>query len=298
MSPPSFVDAELESQPDCWRAAAQLASDRQHALPADGERVAAIGCGTSRSMAQAYAARREALGLGETDAFAASQFPLGRRYDSVVLLSRSGTTTEVVRLLDRIDGPRTIAITAAPDSPLAARATETVLLTDASERSVVQTRFATTALALLRASLADGDLDRAITDADQAIPMPLPATAGDHEHLTFLGLGWVEGLADEAALKCREAASCWAESYAAMEYRHGPMSAAGPRTLVWALGPLPAGLADETRDMGATVVTSELEPMAELIRVQRFAVALARQRGLDPDHPRGLSFSVLLDGDH
>lgn len=80
-----------------------------------------------------------------------------------------------------------------------------------------------------------------------------------------------------------------------MEYRHGPMSASGPRTLVWALGPLPVGLADEVAAMGATVVPGELEPMAELIRIQRFAVALARHRGLDPDRPRGLSFSVVLD---
>jgi hypothetical protein len=39
-------------------------------------------------MAQSYAASREASGHGETDAFAASEMPLGRVYDRVVLLSR------------------------------------------------------------------------------------------------------------------------------------------------------------------------------------------------------------------
>ena len=71
-------------------------------LPRPGERVAVVGCGTSWFMAQAYAAARETPGGGETDAFAASEMPSGRRYDRVVAISRSGTTTEVVRLLGRV----------------------------------------------------------------------------------------------------------------------------------------------------------------------------------------------------
>jgi glucosamine 6-phosphate synthetase-like amidotransferase/phosphosugar isomerase protein len=35
--------------------------------------------------------------------------------------------------------------------------------------------------------------------------------------------------------------------------------------------------------------------MAELVRVQRLAVALALARGLDPDHPRHLARSVVLE---
>ena len=45
-------------------------------------------------------------GQGETDAFAASEMPLGRRYDRVLVLSRSGTTTEILQLLDRLPGHR------------------------------------------------------------------------------------------------------------------------------------------------------------------------------------------------
>ena len=39
---------------------------------------------------------REAAGLGETDAFPASEFPTGRAYDALLAVSRSGTTTEVL----------------------------------------------------------------------------------------------------------------------------------------------------------------------------------------------------------
>ena len=67
-----------------------------------------IGCGTSWFMAAAYAALREQLGAGETDTFAASQFPAERTYDRVVAISRSGTTTEVIRAIggDALPGRR------------------------------------------------------------------------------------------------------------------------------------------------------------------------------------------------
>src|SRR3712207_7559300 len=45
---------------------------------------------------------------------------------------------------------------------------------------------------------------------------------------TFLGRGWTIGLANEAALKLRESAQAWTESYPAMEYRHGPISITAP----------------------------------------------------------------------
>jgi len=112
--------------------------------------------------------------------------------------------------------------------------------------------------------------------------------------VTFLGSGWTWGLAQEAALKCREAAGLWVEAYPAMEYRHGPIAIAQPGRAVWALGPLPDGLTEDIERTGATLVRSDRDPQAELVLVQRFAVEAARQRGLDPDHPRSLTRSVIL----
>ena len=45
---------------------------------------------------------------------------------------------------------------------------------------------------------------------------------------------------------------------------------------------------------GATVVCDPLDPVADLVRVQRLAVLLAGRLGLDPDRPRSLSRSVVL----
>jgi fructoselysine-6-P-deglycase FrlB-like protein len=79
-----------------------------------------------------------------------------------------------------------------------------------------------------------------------------------------------------------------------MEYRHGPISVAGPRSLVWVLGSPDDGVADDARATGATVHAATFDPLAELVLIQRFAVAVAAARGLDPDRPRHLTRSVIL----
>ena len=79
-----------------------------------------------------------------------------------------------------------------------------------------------------------------------------------------------------------------------MEYRHGPIATAGPGTVVWFIGAAPDGLAGEIEATGATVMHSTLDPLAELVRVQRVALALAALRGLDPDRPPNLSRAVVL----
>ena len=285
---------EIASQPELWARARDAASAASDILPLTGERVAAVGCGTSWFVAQAFAGLREKAGRGETDAFTATEFPAGRPYDEVLLLSRSGTTTEVARLAHELRGRRpTVAISAVAGTPVPEAANDALILEWADEVSVVQTRFATTALALLRAHLGE-DLVGVVTDGRTAVAVPLPHDPAAFEHFVFLGHGWSVGLANEAALKMREAAQAHTEAYPAMEYRHGPISLAGPRSLVWVLGSPDTTVADAVRATGATVRVAELDPMAELVVIQRTAVALAEARGLDPDRPRNLTRSVVL----
>jgi CRISPR-associated protein Cas5a/b/c len=289
------IEQELRTQPACWRAAVAQADAQGAALPRPGERVAVIGCGTSLHVARAYAGLRERCGHGETDAFPASEYLLGRRYDRLVAVSRSGTTTEVLDVLRALDPTiPTTAITAAVGTPIAALASDAIALVGAAERSIVQSRFPTSVLALLRAGLGES-LEQVIGDAEVALRDPLPVDPASHHQYTFLGLGWAAALAEEAALKCREAAGAWTEAYPAMEYRHGPISVSGRGTVVWVLGAVPDRLAEEVEAVGATFVSSPFDPMAELIRAQRTAVALAAHNGRDPDRPRALTFSVVLD---
>jgi CRISPR-associated protein Cas5a/b/c len=288
------IESEVAAQPACWRRAAAMAVDVAGLLPASGERVAVAGCGTSWFMAEAYAAAREASGYGETDAFAASEMPLGRRYDRVLVLSRSGTTTEILQLLARLRGTvPTVAITAGAGNPVANAADAVIDLAFADEESVVQTRFATTELALLRAHL--GQDIRPVADAaERVLGQQLPAEMLAASQFTFLGAGWTCGLAREAALKLREAAGMWTEAYPAMEYRHGPAAVTGEGSVVWLLCTPPDGLGDEVAAAGGIAWHSDEDPLAELVRVQVLAATVARARGLDPDRPRNLARSVIL----
>jgi fructoselysine-6-P-deglycase FrlB-like protein len=294
MTAGSRTEQEVASQPACWREAGLLADGLAGLLPARGERVAVAGCGTSWFMAQSYAAAREEAGHGETDAFAASEMPAGRRYDRVLLLCRSGTTTEILQLLGRLRGRvPTVAITAAGRTPVAEAADAVIELSFADEESVVQTRFPTTELALLRAHLGH-DPRPAADAAERVLAAPVPPELLAARQFTFLGTGWTYGLANEAALKLREAAGMWTEAYPAMEYRHGPVSVTSEDSVVWVFGPPPDGLAAEITAAGGTVWLGEEDPLAELVRVQRLAIGLSRARGLDPDRPRNLTRSVIL----
>lgn len=292
--PESFAQAEIASQPECWREAARLAATAPDGLPQRGERVAAIGCGTSWFMAQSYAALRESAGSGVTDAFTASELPLDRDYDRIIAITRSGTTTEVLRAVEGIrDGTPTTILTGAPDA-VGGRARNVIDLSFCDESSVVQTRFATTTLALLRAHLG-ADLTDVVEQAEQVLAAELDPAPLEAEQISFLGLGWTVGLAHEAALKIREAANGWTESYPALEYRHGPISIAQPHRVTWMFGSTPDGLAAEVRTTGATFVNCGIDPMADLVTVQRLAVQRALRGGLDPDRPRHLNRSVVLE---
>jgi fructoselysine-6-P-deglycase FrlB-like protein len=290
----SAIDHEIASQPDLWPRARALAADVADVLPAKGERALVIGCGTSLYMAQAFAVSRESAGHGETDAYPASELPSGRRYDRVIALSRSGTTTEVVRALRWIgDAAPTTAVTAVPDSPVASVAGSVVAMPFADERSVVQTRFATSALVLLRAHLGI-DCTESTRQAERALTSELPIDPSRFERFAFLGHAWTIGLANEAALKIREAARAWSEAYPAMEYRHGPIAVADERAAVWPIGEIGRDLITDIERTKATVVRTPYDPLASLVLAQRTAVALANSRNLDPDSPHNLTRSVVL----
>ncbi|WP_432987591.1 SIS domain-containing protein [Dactylosporangium sp. CA-233914] len=285
---------EIASQPAVWGQGLALAAEARAALGAPGDRTLVLGCGTSWFVAQSIAELREAAGLGETDAVCASEFVPRRRYDRVVAITRSGTSTEVLEALRRLpSGAHRVAVTAVAGMPVDDLVDTRVLLDFADERSVVQTRFPTTTLAMVRAAFGE-DLAHLVADGETALAAPLPADPARIEHLVFLGTGWTVGLAHEAALKCREAAQAWSESYPAMDYRHGPVAVAGPRSLVWSFGAVPAELDQVVLDAGATPHRDGLDPLAQLVLAQRFAVALAGHRGLDPDTPRLLTRSVVL----
>lgn len=291
------VTAEIASQPQTWAQAIDLADHHFAGMPQPGERVAFVGCGTSWFVSQVLASWRESAGLGESDAFTATETPTRRHYDRIVTISRSGTTTEIVDVLQSVRGriPTTV-LSAVPGTPVSEVADAFVDLSFADEQSVVQTRFATSVMAFFRQAFGivpSGLVD----DCAQACEVQLPQRYAAAEQMTFLGRGWGVGIAHEAALKVRETSSSWAESYSAMEYRHGPISVAAPGRLTWMFGTAPAGLAEQVSETGAEFVDHGHDPLVDLVLAQRVAIARAQRLGGDPDNPRNLTRSVVLPGE-
>ncbi len=292
----STTTAEIQSQSQTWREALAKAESCAGVLPPRGARTLYLGCGTSAFVAHAIANLREAAGHGHTDWAFASELPQGRTYDHVVAITRSGTTTEVLAALrsEELRSAHRTVITGVTHVLPADVADTVVDLEFADESSVVQTRFPTTLLFLVRHLLGE-DLGPVLSELDAALNAPLGLEPGDFDHYVYLGRGWALGLADEAALKMREAAQAWSESFPALDYRHGPIAAASARTLVAPLCRLDASLIGDIEAVGATVVDLADDPLVRLVQCQRLAVALAQSRGLDPDLPRHLTRSVVLE---
>ncbi len=292
----AHLAAELATQPDDWLAARAIAREHAALLPQPGERVGILGCGSSLYVGHAVAAKREAAGLGETAAWPAGDAVPARPYDRIIAITRSGTTTEILQALDRLDGraPVTV-ITADPASPVAERG-EVISLGYVDEQSVVQSRTMTTATAMFRWHLGE-DLTRAAEEARAVVALD------DHwfddvraaEQISFVGTGWTYGLAEEAALKLKESTQAWTESWHQTEYRHGPISIAAPGRAVWAFGPLIPNFERDVRVTGATLLHSDLDPLAELVKVHRLCLLRAADRNLDADQPRNLTRSIILD---
>jgi fructoselysine-6-P-deglycase FrlB-like protein len=294
MSDTSITEVEIASQPDLWIRAAEQAPQFADLLAAPGERILAIGCGTSAFVAQAYALLREGAGLGETDWAYASEAPMHRPYDRVVAITRSGTTTEVLDALRSLpSGVRRVGITGVTGEPVDGFIDDRILLDYADEQSVVQTRFPTTLLTAMRVAVGE-DPSSSIADAGKVLSEPRPVDVASFEHFVFLGTDWRMALAHEAALKIREAAQAWSESYPAMDYRHGPIAVATESSVAYFFGAPPTGLVASVEATGATVVADDIDPLAQLVRAQRLAVELAHHKGLNPDTPRALTRSVVL----
>jgi fructoselysine-6-P-deglycase FrlB-like protein len=282
---------EVMSQPEIWSRVIAEAPVTSPVLPAAGEKVLVVGCGTSYYVGDSYARRRNAAGLGRTRAAIPAELEWVDDDEVVLVLSRSGTTADVVVLAERLRGThRVVGIIGAPGTALVQACHEVAMLDYADEESVVQTRFSTSVLVMLRASLGE-DLVGLPAAAQVALDLPVPDPLPDH--VVFLGTGPGAGLAEEAALKCQESAGVWAEAHPVREYQHGPISSAGPSTLVWGLDPLDDALRAAVLATGARVLEPALDALAQLPAVHRLALALAAAHGRDPDRPPHLARSVL-----
>jgi glucosamine--fructose-6-phosphate aminotransferase (isomerizing) len=161
----------------------------------------------------------------------------------VIAISQSGRSPDIVSVVQsaRAQGRPTLAITNAPDSPLAQTADQVLPLHCGEERAVAATKTYTTslaALALLAAALEDSaetwaQLEQAPAQM-QATLDGLAAGLGRVERYTYIGRSAVIGrgfnyaTAFEVALKVKELTHVTTEPYSSADFLHGPISVVQP----------------------------------------------------------------------
>lgn len=254
----SLTLQEILSQPETWRKVVQRAAQEKWELRPAGSSpgpLLFVGCGTSYYLAQSAAASftrissqsSQALPSSEAFLFAPASVVSSAK-QLAVAISRSGTTTETVwaanHLRRNLQTP-VVAVTSCADSALAHESDWRIIIPEAQEKSVVMTRSFTSQLLALHLASATCAKARGLIDQLAGIPergaqllkdaaATVRAVADDSslDHFVFLGQGIFYGAANEAMLKTKEMSLSFSEAYHTLEYRHGPMSIAGARTLI------------------------------------------------------------------
>ena len=297
-SPPGteHMALELASQPEAWRRAAGMVAE-QRLLPAAGQRASPSWAAERRGSwhSPMRGSERRAGRAGPTP----SRRPRPSSTATTTRSSRSPAPARRPRCSSSLDanartGP-TIGIVGDAASPArrrrrrghraalrrrAVRRADPLRDDDARPAARVARRRPRRRRSPTRRTRSTTELDPALVDAEQ---------------YAFLGRGWTVGLAHEAALKMREAAQSWTESYPAMEYRHGPIAIAAPGRVTWMLGEAPDGTRAPTSRRPApdsSRATGIRWPSSCASRASPSRGRVAA--GLDPDEPRNLTRSVIL----
>ena len=272
-----LTKAAVFAQPAWLRAVGDRVGGRR--LPAG--HVLFTGCGTSYHAAWAGAE------LAGGEAWQALELVLKRPGgDLLVAVSHEGTTPLTLEAARAFEGP--VWLVSGPgESPLAAEADEVVVAAPEREQSLCHTASYTAAVAAL-AALAGDDVSWLGDGVEEALGRP-PEPSG-HARFLIAGAGRDRPTAAEAALKLREGVFAPGEAHQTEELLHGHLAAVDEtvrafvfegegRAAARAQGALRA-LAELGAD--ATLLPS-LHPVVDIVPFQLLVLALAEERGVNPD---------------
>jgi glutamine---fructose-6-phosphate transaminase (isomerizing) len=224
----------------------------------------------------------------------------------VVGVSQSGGSPDLAEVLrvGRERGALTLAVTNAPDSPLATTADLHLDVQAGPERAVAATKTYTAellALYLLIESIAGGGADD--------VAREIASRYRFADRVITTGRGYAYPTARECALKLMETSYLAGLAFSGADLLHGPLAMADRQVPVLAIvGDGPAGrsmaeVLDRLRSRGADLmvvgsnahatlrtpdVDERIAPMLDILPLQRLALELALARGENPDAPRGL----------
>ncbi|MBS0472760.1 MAG: SIS domain-containing protein [Proteobacteria bacterium] len=262
------------------------------------------------------------IGLSVASVYAAQP-----KFENVLFLaiSQSGQSPDLLAAVEsaKAGGATVVAIVNDDASPLAQLADEVLPLRAMPETSVAATKTYLATVSAIAALVAEWADDDALRQALHELPdllrrawacdwqIAVDMLAGEH-NLYTIGRGFGFGAAQEMALKFKETCGLHAEAFSSAEVRHGPMALAKKGFPVLLLSqrdetrPGFLDLADRLNATGSRVLVagferpgavtlptiethSALEPILMTQSFYRMVEALARARGLDPDHPPNLN---------
>ena len=342
-SPPSATYQEITSQPHAWQNALEVVNENAEALQSLWERshftnVIFTGCGSTYYLSLAAAALFQALTGRPARAVPAGELVLYPQtaYPTtgptlLVAVSRSAETSETIRAVKAFQqhqAGQVITISNYGDRPLAAMGDLNLAIPAGQEQSIAQTRsfasmyVAATAMTALLAGQADWlRAMQGLPELGQALISryePPAQSLGENlqmDRFYFLGSGPRYGLACEVNLKMKEMTLTHSEPFHFLEFRHGPISMAGPTAVVVGLlseanrSHEAAVLADARRLGAHTLTLGEADTeiafasgLPEAIRnvlylplLQLLAYYRGIAKGLNPDRPNNLEAVVKLD---
>ncbi|HTV74351.1 MAG TPA: SIS domain-containing protein [Candidatus Acidoferrales bacterium] len=321
-------EEEICSQPALWAriAASNKAYDLARAV--SDRDVVLLGSGSSLFVGQlgALALRRRGI---RASALAASEAPFDNgayKHCAVIALSQSGRSTDLLNALDVLKPSRLVALTNSADSPLAQRA-DVVIDVEAGPEIAVPASKSVTAMAailLWTAAIASGKsarnaktLNQTAEDVSDWLSGDAVAELGEAaRHLVskrsiiVVGTGYGLPVANEIALKFKEASYMHAEGFAAGEFRHGSTALLDPACAVLGIvddasrATVNKPLADAVQTESlryvigghigelpllGPIVDEAFNTLAWLVTGQMLTLMVGRARYVESDAPRGLT---------
>jgi glucosamine--fructose-6-phosphate aminotransferase (isomerizing) len=327
-----IFESEIREQPDVWCRIAESDKAERFARAIGDRPVLLVGSGSSLFMGQlgALALRRRGIRAIALAATEAHFDHVAFRDACVIALSQSGRSSDLLAALDILTPSTLIALTNDVNSPLAARATHVIALDAGAENAVPASKSVTAMAAILlwgAARIAGNStrsaqtLVQTATDVRDWLDGPgIDAIIAAAQRLArrrsviIVGAGYGVPIANELALKLKEASYVHAEGFAAGEFRHGSSAVLDASCAIVGIvddasrafveRPLTAALEAEAARFVIGAATGDLLPLgaptgvafntlAWLVAGQYLALAVGRARGVESDAPRGLS-KVLL----
>jgi len=328
---------EIKNQSAAWAQALDVVRAAVLPLPTEYEQVIFTGCGSTHYLSLSAAALYQ-----ELTGRAARAVPAGELFLNpqtvlrddlrhlLVAISRSGTTTETVRAVDKFKSEKRgdVIVISNHDESLSRLADCSLLIPKGQEESVAQTRSFASMVVAASAFSARMAGDEDLVNAMIKLPGIGDRLIGHYEtrakelgenlemdRFYFLGSGIRHGLACEVNLKMKEMTLTHSEAFHFLEFRHGPMSMVNERTVI--VGLLSdanrvheAQVLAEMKNLGGSVVAlgesgTEIvfhsgipEPVRGVLYLpvlQLMAFYRSVAKGLNPDRPKNLSAVVKLD---